>query len=250
MEVHAHTHTPRKKWTHYFWEFLMLFLAVFCGFLAEYQLEHKIEKEREKSYIKSLVEDLKQDTSALRVSVALQGSVCKMIDTLIADLKSSNRNNITRSIYLLARKIPYSEGRFSINNRTFDQMRTSGNLRLIRNPATLDSITAYYHDAFNASVRGPQEMNFENRHDLFLVLHKLFDAAIFQQMMQSPNPLVFDAPAGNPPLLTNDPIIINEVCTRYHFMYGTKRVMILDNERLMGKADRLIRLIQKTYNLK
>jgi hypothetical protein len=28
MEVHAHTHTERKKWTHYFWEFLMLFLAV------------------------------------------------------------------------------------------------------------------------------------------------------------------------------------------------------------------------------
>jgi hypothetical protein len=28
-------HTSRKKWTHYFWEFLMLFLAVFCGFLAE-----------------------------------------------------------------------------------------------------------------------------------------------------------------------------------------------------------------------
>jgi len=38
MEVHAHTHIPtsrEKKWTHYFWEFLMLFLAVFCGFLAE-----------------------------------------------------------------------------------------------------------------------------------------------------------------------------------------------------------------------
>ena len=44
METHHHTHTPRKKWTHYLWEFLMLFLAVFCGFLAEYQLEHKIEK--------------------------------------------------------------------------------------------------------------------------------------------------------------------------------------------------------------
>jgi hypothetical protein len=29
MEVHAHTHTARKKWAHYFWEFLMLFLAVF-----------------------------------------------------------------------------------------------------------------------------------------------------------------------------------------------------------------------------
>jgi hypothetical protein len=23
MEVHAHTHTERKKWIHYLWEFLM-----------------------------------------------------------------------------------------------------------------------------------------------------------------------------------------------------------------------------------
>jgi len=39
MEVHRHAHTDRKKWTHYLWEFLMLFLAVFCGFLAENQRE-------------------------------------------------------------------------------------------------------------------------------------------------------------------------------------------------------------------
>ena len=63
MEVHAHTHTARKKWTHYFWEFLMLFLAVFCGFLAEYQLEHKIEKERGRQYVISFYEDLVTDTS-------------------------------------------------------------------------------------------------------------------------------------------------------------------------------------------
>jgi hypothetical protein len=42
MEVHHHAHTARKKWTHYFWEFFMLFLAVFCGFLAENQREHYI----------------------------------------------------------------------------------------------------------------------------------------------------------------------------------------------------------------
>ena len=57
MEVHAHTHTARKKWTHYLWEFLMLFLAVFCGFLAEYQLEHKIEKEKGMQYISSFYEE-------------------------------------------------------------------------------------------------------------------------------------------------------------------------------------------------
>ena len=47
MEVHAHSHTAGKKWTHYFWDFLMLFLAVFCGFLAENIREHSVEKHRE-----------------------------------------------------------------------------------------------------------------------------------------------------------------------------------------------------------
>ena len=60
MEVHAHT--PRKKWTHYFWEFLMLFLAVFCGFLAEYQLEYKNEHDREKVNMQNMLEDLNSDT--------------------------------------------------------------------------------------------------------------------------------------------------------------------------------------------
>ena len=35
MEIHAHTHTERKKFTHYLWKFSMLFLDVVGGFLAE-----------------------------------------------------------------------------------------------------------------------------------------------------------------------------------------------------------------------
>src|SRR6186997_3071711 len=65
MEVHAHTHTPRKKWTHYLWEFLMLFLAVFCGFLAEYQLEHQIEKERAEKFLQSMLLDVRTNISNL-----------------------------------------------------------------------------------------------------------------------------------------------------------------------------------------
>ena len=65
MEVHHHAHTSRKKWTHYFWEFLMLFLAVFCGFMAENQREHYIEKIRAKDYARALVHDLENDTTQL-----------------------------------------------------------------------------------------------------------------------------------------------------------------------------------------
>ena len=65
MEVHAHTHTARKKWTHYFWEFFMLFLAVTLGFFVENQREHYIEKKRAKEYATLLADDLSFDIGEL-----------------------------------------------------------------------------------------------------------------------------------------------------------------------------------------
>ena len=72
MEVHTHSHTERKKWTHYLWEFLMLFLAVFCGFLAENFREHQFEHKRTVRYAmqfineiaaaKRTIEELEKDT--------------------------------------------------------------------------------------------------------------------------------------------------------------------------------------------
>ena len=59
MEVHTHSHTERKKWHHYFWEFLMLFLAVTLGFFVENQREHMAEHQREKQFMQSMLEDLK-----------------------------------------------------------------------------------------------------------------------------------------------------------------------------------------------
>src|ERR1041385_3358631 len=59
MEVHAHSHTERKKFTHYLWEFLMLFLAVFAGFLAENKREHIVEKNRARQFLQSMLVDVR-----------------------------------------------------------------------------------------------------------------------------------------------------------------------------------------------
>src|ERR1700741_4880313 len=84
MEVHAHTHTARKKWTHYFWEFLMLFLAVFCGFLAENQREHIVEHKRAKDYAKGLLNDLTLDTSEIRRGIHQTKFIMACIDSLVS----------------------------------------------------------------------------------------------------------------------------------------------------------------------
>ena len=227
----------------------MLFLAVTLGFFVENQREHYIEHQREKAYIRSLVGDLKKDTASINQSAILRNNIRSMVDSLLILLKTEQPQQVSSRIYYLARKIPYSDGRFSFNTKTFDQLKSSGNLRLIRRMEILDSISDYYHDATNAASRGPLDMNFENRRDLYLALHKLFDATIFHQMMDPVNPIVFHEPATNPKLITNDPVVINEICTRFHFVYGTHRVILMDNDRLKKKAVSLLELLQREYGL-
>src|SRR5678816_3815911 len=72
MDTHAHHlhKAPGKKWTHYLFEFFMLFHAVFCGFLAENIREHKIERDKEKEYILSLIH-ISEPTRLLSISYAV-----------------------------------------------------------------------------------------------------------------------------------------------------------------------------------
>src|SRR5204863_2932972 len=102
MEVHSHTHTARKKWTHYLWEFLMLFLAVFCGFLAEYQLEHVIENQREEKYVQSLIQDLKTDTTNLHIYINLRKEKRIMMDSLLILLSTGKCKQFGNETYFFA----------------------------------------------------------------------------------------------------------------------------------------------------
>jgi hypothetical protein len=130
MEVHAHTHTPRKKWTHYFWEFLMLFLAVFCGFFAEYQLEHKIEKDREKQFMKSLLEDLQKDHSSLLYNMQAGPEIIAYSDSLTEELTKKPLPGKEKKLYHFYSLV--SEGvTFKYYDRTVSQLRNSGGFRLL-----------------------------------------------------------------------------------------------------------------------
>src|SRR6266576_2832024 len=140
MEVHAHSHTAdpdihrgKKKWTHYLWEFLMLFLAVFCGFLAENQREHMVEHRREKEYIVSLVEDLKNDSAFLNLSInRLIPYHLGWLDSTVHLLRMPDLKGKDRLIYqafMLGTAWGYN---FHPTERTLTQLHTEG-FHLIRN---------------------------------------------------------------------------------------------------------------------
>ena len=143
MEVHAHTHTARKKWTHYFWEFLMLFLAVFCGFYAEYQLEHKIEKDREKQYMTSMLQDLKEDSFNMEKIIHQNQLILRGLDTLADCLQKPMTGENIDSTYAYSIKYRYDAPFVDFSERTMSQLKNSGGLRLIRNQKVSDALARY-----------------------------------------------------------------------------------------------------------
>src|SRR5436189_4482450 len=180
MEVHAHTHTARKKWTHYLWEFLMLFLAVFCGLLEKYQLEHKIEKDREKQYISSLYEDLKENDKMFSQVLILQKIRIDRMDSMINILNhpESIRGN-EGLLYYFARVSPRLQT-LTVNNRTFEQLKNSGNFRLIRKIETSNRIMAYYENI--QLIRLIEELIFGEFDQYKSIASRIFDLSIFISM--------------------------------------------------------------------
>jgi len=142
MEVHAHTHTPRKKWTHYFWEFLMLFLAVFCGFLAEYQLEHKIEKDRAKEYARMMKEDLVKDTLQLNSFMANKDRLRK-IEERLARIFMKDKDSVNFGDFYFVWGWGANLDVYIPNDVTYSQMKNSGSLRYFKNTALLGKLAMY-----------------------------------------------------------------------------------------------------------
>ncbi len=144
MEVHKHPHhvTHKKKWGEYLLEFLMLFLAVFLGFLAENQREHYVEHQREKKYAAQLYKELKFDTlafSEIRQAMQRELKYYDSVSLLFQQQVAFTDDEFVR----IARNLWASYNPFSIST-TFNQMKSSGSLRYIRNTDLSGSLSDYY----------------------------------------------------------------------------------------------------------
>ncbi len=250
MEVHHHSHTPdnhreRKKWTHYFWEFLMLFLAVFCGFLAEYQLEHKIESDRAKQYVYSMYEDLKMDTIALNSAIENRSERNEMFDSIFFLI--DNPGNRLSDLYFYARHITRTAAVLFFNNdRTIQQMKYSGGLRLITNKRVSDSIMIY--DKQVRLVLERQELEIANVRESLASYYKVFDGRVFAKMLDVDN--IVHGVLANPPLLKYSEQDLNVFLGYCQTLQANNIGNSFHLKNLKAKAGDLINIIKSEYHLK
>ena len=244
MEVHAHSHTARKKWTHYLWEFLMLFFAVFCGFLAEYQLEHVIEHQREQKYAESLIQDLETDTVHLEAYINLRKEKRIMMDSLMLLLSTDKHKQFGNEAYFFARHV-FSGSPFISTDGTMQQLKNAGNLRLIKNENIINNILAY--DALVKELKEWDESDTRIRTTFREIGGSVFNANELYKAMDSN--FKFVRPTSNPQLITDNPIAINNVAFQVQYISLSSLGNTQRGKALKEKAEKLIELLKHQYHL-
>ncbi len=246
METHAHHlhKAPGKNFWHYFFEFFMLFLAVFCGFLVENYREHIVENEREKQYIQSLIADLKSDQQVLEQHILHVQKGASMMDSMIVLLNNPSLIPVnTGNLYYWARLSPRLHP-LSNNNRTFEQLKNSGNFRLIRNLGTSNKIMTYY--AKFPLINLLESVNETEFTEYKKIAAKIFNPAVFLKM--EVNGEEIKRTTDNPKLRTMDVELLQELSVFSVYMHGTKNGILGTDKELKNAGAELIEYLQKEYH--
>jgi len=250
MEVHAHTHTPRKKWSHYFWEFFMLFLAVTLGFFVENQREHMVEHKREKQYMQSMVVDLNADTSKLAIIIRDHSTVMNGLDFLLdhfEEFVSGQSSPVLYGNQLNKSMNGFTD--FQYTDRTIDQLKNSGGMRLIRKQAASDSIISYNDDVRDYVL---EEQSLGKVYEKTITtLYSIFSFRLLRNELIKIKENQGKIPAGKMPdlFLTHDKEKIENFYNLVDVYRGT-----LEGKReaavlLKQKATRLIAFLRTQYHL-
>ncbi|HMK20563.1 MAG TPA: hypothetical protein VK492_20320 [Chitinophagaceae bacterium] len=251
MEVHHHAHTPRKKWTHYFWEFLMLFLAVFCGFLAENQREHIVEKKRAKEYARSLVHDLSTDTSQLSNFMKRVPFFIAKYDSFLL-LHKNLKIASTGQLYYYSSFVNTMTD-FTSNVSTLDQIKNSGSLRYF-DPYLQDKISEYARLVDRNKDYKPFAFPIYER--AVTLGSKIFDGEVFYYEYLFDPEKQSSRPAdsfmhSNPPLISSDPTLMKEFSNAVIAKRKAELIMLnVYYKPAFDKAVELINLLSEKYHFK
>jgi hypothetical protein len=245
MEVHHHAHTTGKKWTHYFWEFLMLFLAVFCGFLAENYRETLVNKEKAHHYIQNMVADLKADTADLNFSIYYQQLWCDHLDSAL-QVRIDRLQDINSQDTFYYHFLPFYcwIQPFIQNDNTITQLKAGG-FNLIRNAKVVDSINLVYN--FYRGVQFATDYNNTCYWDIARKAQELMDMPV------PPTTIEENIPKH---ILQNKEIFFQYDKPAIHQLYsmianakGSLLTTIVEEKQYKEKAERLLNYLQKEYHL-
>ena len=237
MEVH-HTHhvTHKKKWGEYLLEFFMLFLAVTAGFFAENYREHLSNNAKEREYMHSLISDLKSDTALIGRNIRYNTLVYKSDSSLLILLNNPVTDSFLEdTLFKKAEKASNFWPDFN-DPKTFEQLKSTGDFRLIKNKPVLENISNYYQvvssdKIFRDEIQSQLQLTYN-------LADKIFDEYTFENNQTHPTKLI-----------TDDPQLIKEYSNKLYHLINEYKEFIRHLLIVKQKANEFISVITKEYHL-
>jgi hypothetical protein len=233
----------KKKWGGYLLEFLLLFLAVFLGFVAENIRENKIDKETERVYMQNMLYDLQADTTIYSDYFSRTEVIYDLVDTIVVEIKKpALERNISRLVYS-ARILTAKWKQITLVTRTYEEMKSSGHLRLIQNKEISGKVSSYYNSLAELDTYNNVGIIWSNNYAQAMA--KLFDGAALLEIIKKKKKIDLTAEA----VISEDKIAINELLTSAGYFYGAISLSnnVATNRR--KDAQKLIELIKTEYHL-
>jgi hypothetical protein len=243
MEVHAHTHTSRKKWTHYLWEFLMLFLAVFCGFLAENLREHQLENNRAKGLVVSLLYDLRNDTTQINQLQAIRKHRELQLDSFYSLLQTPPEKIDRSSFYRFLREA-FRYLSFSQSTGTISQLKNAGYLRYFSDNDLIRYISNYEFWVQDYKSDEAIELKWINEILINFAAFNLDDSIQEKIYVENKFPEGIGVSFYTPDGLHNLKAIVSQLRADNYIMMANQ------NTRLKSEAEKLMNYLHKKYHLK
>lgn len=220
-------------------------VLVVIGILIALQInnwnEVQNEKKVELGYMKNLLEDLKADEIIYSEYIKNNIEVYNTIDSLVIYLNRPDRKEYTSKTSYWARIMTMKFTRAQPIERTFEQMKSSGQLKLVRNPKVADGISKYYNSF--SELKQYNEAAILWLADYLKSVGKVFDGEVLLKILKERKEQETDAST----LITEDRAIINELITSAQYIYGVVKLSenVCDNRK--KAALELSALIKKEY---
>ena len=224
----------------------MIFLAVTMGFLAESLREHFVEKKHGREYMVSLVRDLGKDiTDSKAVLSDLKNKIANA-DSLTGLFKNADYKNSSGDMYYFGRRL-WFRSLWRSNDGTIQQLNYAGGLRLIENKIIVDSIYNYIGLIKDLS----QILSLEDLEitEYRKALSSIFDGFVFDEMIATDEGNRTKKINYNPDLISTDKKDINNLTMQFVIVKTNRLAQSVLLNAIVVKANALINLIKKEYNL-
>lgn len=132
-------------------ELLIVVIGIFMAFQVDRWWEGRTDRLEEQQYISRLIQDFRRDTTALEYAIQLARLRLDLADLLIAVASDINALEDQHEAFLAAVNQAAFTHTPSLNSDTFEELRATGKLGLLKNDSLKSTLFEYYR--FDESQR-------------------------------------------------------------------------------------------------